>query len=77
MKHFKFIVIALFAALFVASCGSREIKVENRAVVSIAPLKPLVEGILGNDFEVTVLVPKAASRGRVSSFCVWNRTPRI
>ena len=61
MKHFKFIIIALFAALFVASCGSREIKVENRAVVSIAPLKPLVEGILGNDFEVTVLVPKGAS----------------
>ena len=50
MKHFKFIVIALFAALVVTSCGSREIKVENRAVVTIAPLKPLVETILGEDF---------------------------
>ena len=61
MKHFKSIVIALFAALVVTSCGNREIKVENRAVVTIAPLKPLVETILGEDFEVTVLVPKGAS----------------
>lgn len=61
MKHFKFIAISFIAALVVASCGNREIKVENHAVVSIAPLKPLVESILGDDFEVTVLVPKGSS----------------
>lgn len=42
-------------------CKNRETIVENRAVVSIAPLKPLVEDILGDDFEVTVLVPQGAS----------------
>lgn len=61
MKHFKFIAISFIAALVVASCGNREIKVENHAVVSIAPLKPLVESILGDDFEVTVLVPQGSS----------------
>ena len=61
MKHFKFIVISFVAALVVASCGNREIKVENRAVVSIAPLKPLVESILGDDFDVMVLVPQGSS----------------
>jgi zinc transport system substrate-binding protein len=35
--------------------------VENRAIVSIAPLKPLVENILGEDFEVSILVPQGAS----------------
>jgi zinc transport system substrate-binding protein len=61
MKYLKFIAISLFAALVVTSCGNREIKVENHAVVSIAPLKPLVESILGDDFEITVLVPKGSS----------------
>ena len=61
MKFLKFIAISLFAALVVTSCGNREIKVENHAVVSIAPLKPLIESILGDDFEVTVLVPKGSS----------------
>jgi zinc transport system substrate-binding protein len=35
--------------------------VENYAVVSIAPLKPIVQEILGDDFEVIVLVPAGAS----------------
>lgn len=61
MKHIKFIIIELFAIIAFISCGSREIAVENRAVVSIAPLKPLVEAILGDDFEVVVLVPQGAS----------------
>lgn len=61
MKHFKFIAISLFVALVVASCGNRETKIENCAVVSIFPLKPLVQEILGNDFEVLVLVPQGAS----------------
>ncbi len=61
MKYLKFIIIQLFATILFIGCGNREIKVENRAVVSIAPLKPLVKAILGDDFEVTILVPQGAS----------------
>lgn len=43
------------------SCSNREIIVENRAVVSIAPLKPIIERLLGDDFEVSVLVPQGTS----------------
>ena len=42
-------------------CAERKVAIENRAVVSISPLKPLVQSILGDDFEVTVLVPQGAS----------------
>jgi zinc transport system substrate-binding protein len=58
--YIKIAVAVMATALFVA-CGSRNIVVENRAVVSIAPLKPLVESILGDDFEISVLVPQGAS----------------
>lgn len=61
MNKVRDIIIVLLAALLLVGCGTREIKVENRAVVTIAPLKPLVEDILGNDFEITVLVPLGAS----------------
>ena len=53
-------IIAILLCNFIG-CKSRETKVENCAVVSIAPLKPLVQEILGNDFEVIVLVPQGAS----------------
>ena len=59
-KAIKTILILIVATLFIA-CGNREIKVEDRAIVTIAPLKPLVESILGDDFEVSVLVPQGAS----------------
>ena len=59
-KAVKTIIILIITTLFIG-CGNHEIKVENRAVVSIAPLKPLVESILGDDFEVSVLVPLGAS----------------
>ena len=55
-----FLIISALLLSFVG-CAERKIVVENRAVVSIAPLKPLVEGILGDDFEVSVLVPLGAS----------------
>ena len=62
MKQVKWsYILLLFIALFFAGCAERKIVVENRAVVSIAPLKPLVESILGDDFEVSVLVPQGAS----------------
>lgn len=56
-------IFLIISALFLSfvGCAERKIVVENRAVVSIAPLKPLVEGILGDDFEVSVLVPLGAS----------------
>lgn len=56
----KTIILLIVATLFIG-CGNRETKVENCAVVSIAPLKPLVQEILGDDFEVIVLVPQGAS----------------
>lgn len=58
-----FLRITLFAILLCnfVGCGNREIEVENCAVVSIAPLKPLVQEILGDDYEVIVLVPAGAS----------------
>lgn len=60
MTRINTLFFTICSLLFV-SCAERKIVVENRAVVSIAPLKPLVEGILGDDFEITVLVPQGAS----------------
>lgn len=60
MKGLRIIIVTVISILFVG-CAERKVEIENRAVVSIAPLKPLVESILGDDFEVTVLVPLGAS----------------
>ena len=54
-------IIAIFAIFLFVGCAERKVVIENRAIVSIAPLKPLVEKILGEDFEVSVLVPQGAS----------------
>lgn len=54
-----FLVVATL--ILFGGCTNRNNQVENYAIVSIAPLKPLVENILGDDFEVTVLVPQGAS----------------
>lgn len=54
-------IIAIFAIFLFVGCTERKVVIENRAIVSIAPLKPLVEKILGEDFEVSVLVPQGAS----------------
>ena len=63
IKNYIFLQFGILAILFCSfiGCKDRDFKVENRAVVSIAPLKPLVEEILGDDFEVSVLVPQGAS----------------
>ena len=55
------LILTIFTTLLFVGCAERKIVVENRAVVSIAPLKPLVENILGDDFEISVLVPQGAS----------------
>lgn len=63
MKRTKlsYIFLLLCTTLLFIGCTERKVVVENRAIVSIAPLKPLVENILGDDFEVSVLVPQGAS----------------
>ena len=60
MKRFGVVTIVILSILMVG-CAERKVAIENRAVVSISPLKPLVQSILGDDFEVTVLVPQGAS----------------
>lgn len=55
------IILPILTILLFIGCAERKVVVENRAIVSIAPLKPLVESILGEDFEVSVLVPLGAS----------------
>lgn len=55
------LILTVFTTLLFVGCAERKIVVENRAIVSIAPLKPLVENILGDDFEISILVPQGAS----------------
>ena len=59
----RFLQFTLFAVVLCVffGCKDNNIVIEYRAVVSIAPLKPLVQEILGDDFEVSVLVPQGAS----------------
>ena len=61
MKLLGRFALLLSVFIFSLGCSERKVVIEERAVVSIAPLKPLVEGILGDDFEVSVLVPQGAS----------------
>lgn len=56
----RFLLIIIIAGSLIG-CADRKIVVEDRAIVTIAPLKPLVEAILDDDFEVSVLVPQGAS----------------
>ena len=57
---YLFIYIALAMKLY--SCNNIEKKsYDNTIFVSIAPLKPIVEAIVGDDFSVEVLVPAGAS----------------
>ena len=60
-SHLLRYFLILIIAGSIIGCAERKVVVENRAIVSIAPLKPLVEAILGDDFEVSVLVPQGAS----------------
>lgn len=57
---YLFIYIAAVVTLF--SCGGKKSQdVENTIYVSIAPLKPIIEGIVGEDYKVEILVPIGAS----------------
>ena len=61
MNRLRPLLTILILTILITGCGERNSVVKNRAIVSIAPLKPLVENILGDDFEISVLVPQGAS----------------
>lgn len=47
--------------MLLAACTPKRTTVENTLYVSILPLRSIVEGIVGDDFRVEVLVPAGAS----------------
>lgn len=51
----------LLAALLFAACTPKQPAGENTFYVSILPLRNIVEEIVGDDFEIEVLVPPGAS----------------
>ena len=55
------IAIYLSAIMLLAACTSNKQQNDNTLYVSILPLRSLVEGIVGNDFDIEVLVPAGAS----------------
>lgn len=61
MRVSTYFVLVAISALVFTSCVQRSGTIENRVVVSIHPLKPIAESILGDDFEVSVLVPQGVS----------------
>jgi zinc transport system substrate-binding protein len=61
---------AMFVGVGLLSCGERATVDDNTLVVSIEPLRFIVEAIVGDDFAVTVLVPPGASPE------TWEPTPQ-
>lgn len=55
------IAIYLSAIILLAACTSNKQQNDNTLYVSILPLQSLVEGIVGEDFDIEVLVPSGAS----------------
>ena len=51
----------VLAAVLLMACTPKQATNENTFYVSILPLQGLVEGIVGDDFDVEVLVPAGAS----------------
>lgn len=58
MKNLLFKAVLL---IFCASCAGKTKHIDNKIIVSIQPLKYLVEKIVGDDFDVEVLVPSGSS----------------
>ncbi len=56
----KFLMLVLLTMVFV-SCGNGTSTTGHTMVVSIEPLRYIVEEIVGDDFEINVLVPPGAS----------------
>lgn len=62
MRKSIYLFIYIIAATLLLSCGGpKSTESENVIYVSIAPIKPIVEGIVGDDFTVEVLMPQGAS----------------
>ena len=62
MRKILYLFIYIALAMMLYSCNNIEKKsYDNTISVSIAPLKPIVEAIVGDDFSVEVLVPAGAS----------------
>lgn len=62
MRKILYLFIYIALAIMLYSCNNTEKKsYDNTIFVSIAPLKPIVEAIVGDDFSVEVLVPAGAS----------------
>ena len=57
----RIIYLFIYIALAVSCVGKKNQKAEKVIYVSIAPIKPIVEAIVGDDFTVEVLVPAGAS----------------
>ena len=54
-------IVALSALCGCGSTGRKEANSKPRLYVTIAPLRPLIQGIVGDDFDVEILVPAGAS----------------
>lgn len=55
------LIASLLATVLLAACAPRQAVDENTLYVSILPLRSIVEGIVGDDFKIDVLVPPGAS----------------
>ena len=60
MKNY-FRILLLAALVATVGCTEQKREASNTIFVSIAPLKPIVEGIVGDDFTVSVIVPQGAA----------------
>lgn len=57
----RIIYLFIYIALSVSCVGNKNKSNEKVIYVSIAPIKPIVEAIVGDDFKVEILVPAGAS----------------
>ena len=61
MKHLSILLCTAACALLAATSCSTDKRNDHTIYVSIAPIKPLITEIVGDDFEVEVLVPAGVS----------------
>ena len=62
MRKITYLFIYIVAFALLCGCGgNKNQSTQNTIYVSIAPLKPIIEGIVGDDYTVEVLVPAGAS----------------
>lgn len=54
-------IISLFSIIFLLSCNNSVVSDKETISVTIEPLKYLTEQVVGNDFDINVIVPSGAS----------------